>query len=170
MQALWAGGLAGTSVDDLLQATGLSRSSLYNSFGNREGLLAEAVQRYADQQIAAVRGLFAHASLEQALSALLLDAATSNHEGRGCLLVNAVAELHEQDGPTADVVRAAFARLAGAMEQAIRQASPRGTDAAQLCAALMASIAGMRTLQRAGFPLLQRQQAALRLAQALAGS
>ncbi len=170
MQALWAGGLAGTSVDDLLQATGLSRSSLYNSFGNREGLLAEAVQRYADQQIAAVRGLFAKGSLGQALSALLLDAATSNHDGRGCLLVNAVAELHEQDGPTADVVRAAFARLAGAMEQAIRQASPRGTDAAQLCAALMASIAGMRTLQRAGFPLLQRQQAALRLAQALAGS
>ena len=168
MQALWAGGLAGTSVDDLLQATGLSRSSLYNSFGNREGLLAEAVQRYADQQIAAVRRLFAKESLEQALSALLLDAATSNHEGRGCLLVNAVGELHEQDGSTADVVRAAFARLAGAMEQAIRQVAPPGTDAAQLCAALMASIAGMRTLQRAGLPLLQRQQAALRLAQALA--
>jgi TetR/AcrR family transcriptional repressor of nem operon len=170
MQALWSGGVVGTSVDDLLQATGLSRSSLYNSFGNREGLLAEAVQRYADQQIAAVRQLFAHAGLEQAMGALLLDAATSNHDGRGCLLVNAVGELHEQAGPTVDVVRAAFARLSAAMEQAIRDVAPAGVDAAGLCAALMAAIAGMRTLQRADMPLAQRRQAALHLARALAGS
>ena len=39
MQAFWSGGLATTSVDELLQATGLARSSLYNSFGNRDGML-----------------------------------------------------------------------------------------------------------------------------------
>ena len=170
MQALWSGGVVGTSVDDLLQATGLSRSSLYNSFGNREGLLAEAVQRYTDQQIAAVRRVFGQAGLEQALSALLLDAATSNHDGRGCLLVNAVGELHEHAGPTVDVVRAEFARLSAAVEQAIRDVAAPHADAAQLCAALMASIAGMRTLQRAGLPLAQRRQAALHLARALAES
>lgn len=169
MQALWAGGLAGTRVDDLLRATGLSRSSLYNSFGNREGLLAEAVERYADQQIAGLRRLFAQRSLEQALEALLLDAATNNHEGRGCLLVNAVGELHESTDPAAGVVHAAFARLACAMEQELRGVAPKGVDAAGLCAAVMASIAGLRTLQRAGLPLAQRQQAARRLARAMAG-
>ena len=168
MRSVWAGGLATTSVGDLLHATGLSRSSLYNSFGNREGLLTEAVERYVDEQIAAIRQLFAQATLEQALSALLLDAATTNHDGRGCLLVNAAGELHEQDGAMTEVVRAGFARLAAALEVAIREVAPRGTDTAQLCAALMASIAGMRTLQRAGLPLPQRRQAALRLAQALA--
>jgi TetR/AcrR family transcriptional repressor of nem operon len=168
MQALWAGGLSGTSVDDLLRATGLSRSSLYNSFGNRESLLAEAVERYADQQIAGLRQLFAQRSLEQALEALLLDAATSNHEGRGCLLVNAVGELHDSTDPAAGVVHAAFARLADAMEQGLRGVAPKGVDASELCAAVMASIAGLRTLQRAALPLAQRQQAARRLARALA--
>ncbi len=168
MQAFWSGGLGGTSVDDLLQATGLSRSSLYNSFGNREGLLENAVERYTDEQIAGLRRQFAERPLHEVLDALLLDAATSNHDGRGCLLVNAVNELHESADPAVGVVHDAFARLAGALEQAIRDSAPEGVDAPQLCAALMAAIAGLRTLQRAGMPLEQRQQAARSLARALA--
>ncbi len=167
VQTFWIGGLTGTSVDDLLRATGLSRSSLYNSFGNRERLLAEAVERYTDQQISALRQCFAQASWQEAVTALLHDAATRNHDGRGCLLVNAIGELHESGSVNVEVVRAAFARLAAALEACLREATSPAVDAAQICAALMASIAGLRTLQRAGLPLLQRQQAAARLAQAL---
>ncbi|WP_155803658.1 TetR/AcrR family transcriptional regulator [Bordetella sp. FB-8] len=58
MHAFWMGGVIETSVDDLLQATGLSRSSLYNSFGNREGLLQVAVERYAHEQAANNHKLF----------------------------------------------------------------------------------------------------------------
>ncbi len=170
MQAFWSGGVTGTSVDELLEATRLSRSSLYNSFGNREGLLQLAVERYALEQAAAIRKLFENKSLHEALTALFLDAATGNNDGRGCLLVNAVAELHAPLAEGADAVREAFANLAAAFEQAIRQAAPQRDDSAALCVAAMAAIAGLRTMQRAALPLNLRRQAAQRLAAALAGT
>ncbi|MDE2256124.1 MAG: TetR/AcrR family transcriptional regulator [Betaproteobacteria bacterium] len=170
MQAFWIGGVTGTSVDDLLQATGLSRSSLYNSFGNREGLMQAAVERYAYEQAAAIQRLFENKSLDQALAALFMDAATKNYDGRGCLLVNAVGELHASQAQGVDAVQEAFARVAAALEGAIRNAAPQRNDSAQLCAAAMAAIAGLRTLQRADVPLVLRQHAAQRLAQALIAS
>ncbi len=170
MQAFWIGGVGGTSVDDLLQATGLSRSSLYNSFGNREGLMQAATERYAQQQSAAIQRLFEGRSLEQALTALLMEAATTNCDGRGCLLVNAVAELREQTcGQGIDAVREALAQVAQTLESAIRSAAPQRSDCAQLGVATMAAIAGLRTLQRAELPPELRQKAAQRLAQGLLG-
>ncbi len=170
MQAFWSGGLATTSVDELLQATGLARSSLYNSFGNRDGMLELAVQCYVDQQIAEIRKLFAGSSLDVALRRLFTDAAVRNFDGRGCLLVNALGELHAGDASSIEAVRGAFARLAAALEQAIAQCAPQRDDAAQICAASMAAIAGLRTLQRAGTPLALRRDAAARFAAALGGS
>ena len=169
MQAFWIGGVTGTSVDDLLQATGLSRSSLYNSFGNREGLMQAAVERYASQQAAAIQRLFKGKSLEEALNALFMDAATSNNDGRGCLLVNAVGELHAPWPEGTAAVRDAFARVAAALESSIRLSAPERDDSAQLCVAAMAAIAGLRTLQRADLPLALREQAVQRLTRGLVG-
>ena len=170
MQAFWDGGLVATSVDDLLRATGLARSSLYNSFGSRETMLELAVQRYVEQQVVAIRQLFANASVGDALQRLFDDAAVRNFDGRGCLLVNALGELHAGDASSLQAVRGAFARLAAALEQAIEQSAPQRADARQLCAASMAAIAGLRTLQRAGTPLALRRDAAARFATALAGN
>ncbi|MDE2501679.1 MAG: TetR/AcrR family transcriptional regulator, partial [Burkholderiales bacterium] len=146
MQAFWAGGVVATSVDDLLQASGLSRSSLYGSYGNRDGLLAAAVERYVDVQIAAIAALFARHGDADGLRRMLADAAVDNFDGRGCLLVNAINELHEghaSDAAGARVVRAAFARLAAALQRAIADAAPQRDDSAQRGAALMAAIAGL---------------------------
>jgi TetR/AcrR family transcriptional repressor of nem operon len=167
MQAFWSGGLVATSVDDLLQASGLARSSFYASFGNRDGMVCAAVERYVDLQIAAVTRLFARHGLADALHRLLLDAAIDNFDGRGCLLVNAVNELHASDAAGSEAVRAAFARLAAVLQRAIADAAPQRDDSAQLAAMLMAAIAGLRTLQRAGTPLAQRREAAVRFAEAL---
>ena len=41
--AFVAGGYRGTSVDDLLTATGLSRASLYQAFGSKRGLFLVCV-------------------------------------------------------------------------------------------------------------------------------
>ncbi len=168
LQAFWAGGLVATSVDDLLQASGLARSSFYGSFGSREGMVCAAVERYVDVQIAAIARLFAQHGFKDALRRLLVDAAVDNFDGRGCLLVNAVNELHAADAAGAEVVRTAFARLAAALQRALAEAAPQRDDSAQLAAMLMAAIAGLRTLQRAGTPLALRRAAATRFADALA--
>lgn len=41
------GGYAGTSIDDLLRATGLQRASLYSAFGSKRGLFVAALRRPA---------------------------------------------------------------------------------------------------------------------------
>ena len=167
MQAFWSGGLVATSVDDLLKASGLARSSFYASFSNRDGMVCAAVERYVDLQISAITRLFARHGFADALRRLLLDAAVDNFDGRGCLLVNAVNELHAADAAGAALVRAAFARLAAALQRAIADAAPQRDDSVQLGAMLMATIAGLRTLQRAGTPLALRREAAARFAEAL---
>ncbi|MBU6257475.1 MAG: TetR/AcrR family transcriptional regulator, partial [Burkholderiales bacterium] len=137
MQAFWTGGLALTSVDELLQATGLSRSSMYQCIGNRDALLERAVARYVDEQISAIERAFAGRSLARAYARVLDDAALDNFDGRGCLLANGINELHAGDADRIAVVQAGFARLAEALRAAIARAAPRRRDAAQRSVELM---------------------------------
>ena len=48
MQVFWAKGYAPTSLTDLLAATGLSKSSLYETFGSKHDLFLKALERYRD--------------------------------------------------------------------------------------------------------------------------
>jgi AcrR family transcriptional regulator len=44
----WQQGLAATSLDDLSQAMGMNRPSIYNAFGNKEAVYRLAIQRFRD--------------------------------------------------------------------------------------------------------------------------
>lgn len=70
----WRSGYADTSVDDLSRATGLNRSSIYSSLGDKDTLFVRCLDRYAarygdrydaalacaaDEPLAAVRAFFA---------------------------------------------------------------------------------------------------------------
>ena len=78
-----------------------------------------------------------------------------------------MGELHPPQVQGKAVVQEAFAKIAATLESAIHQAAPQRQDAAQLCIAAMAVIAGLRTLQRAELPLALRLQAAQKLAEGL---
>ncbi|MFE4256376.1 TetR/AcrR family transcriptional regulator [Streptomyces sp. NPDC056910] len=47
MVQFWRAGYAGTSLDDLSRATGLNRSSIYSSLGDKESLFSRCLDRYA---------------------------------------------------------------------------------------------------------------------------
>ncbi|WUW19574.1 TetR/AcrR family transcriptional regulator [Streptomyces sp. NBC_01463] len=47
MVQFWRAGYADTSVDDLSRATGLNRSSIYSSFGDKDALFLRCLERYA---------------------------------------------------------------------------------------------------------------------------
>ena len=44
----WGGGYSATSLDDLTEATGMNRPSLYAAFGDKRALYAKAVRHYRD--------------------------------------------------------------------------------------------------------------------------
>ncbi|GGZ24883.1 TetR/AcrR family transcriptional regulator [Asticcacaulis endophyticus] len=57
LKVFWQKGFAATSLDDLVEATGVNRPSLYAGFGDKESLYLKAMQRYrarTDSQLDAV--------------------------------------------------------------------------------------------------------------------
>jgi len=48
LHAFWRKGYEATTLSDLLEATGLARQSLYNTFGDKRALFLASLRRYAD--------------------------------------------------------------------------------------------------------------------------
>ena len=46
-QVFWVKGFKGTSISDLVVATGLGKRSMYHEFGNKEGLFRECIDNFA---------------------------------------------------------------------------------------------------------------------------
>lgn len=93
----WRQGVAATGIHDIVTATGLSRSSLYNAFGNKEDLYLAALQSYLDQRSEPMFSRLASDSRGlPAISAffdrLLRLRCTGEHARWGCLISNAHTE------------------------------------------------------------------------------
>ena len=55
MHVFWQRGYASTSMQDLAQATGVLRGSLYNAYGDKQSIFLLAFARYQRRYLAAVR-------------------------------------------------------------------------------------------------------------------
>jgi TetR/AcrR family transcriptional repressor of nem operon len=87
-------GYAGTSIQDLVEATSVNRASLYGTFGNKEQIFLRALDRYCDRQISTLRIESAKPPVP-ALSGYqlgLLDQLAEWGRPGGCLLTSACAE------------------------------------------------------------------------------
>jgi TetR/AcrR family transcriptional repressor of nem operon len=166
--AFWQGGLHATSVDELLRATGLARSSLYNSFGSRDELVRLAIERYVDRQIAQLERAFQGQRLDVALEAIFIDIARDNHDGKGCLLINGVNELHDPQADALATIRRGFARVATRLTALVAAARPDAQDPSLIAAEVITAIAGLRTLQRTGLPSATVRETARRFAKRIA--
>lgn len=107
----WRAGYEGASVPALEEATGLSRSSIYNTFGSKRGLFDAAVQSYLDEVIRPrLRPLKAEVVAREAVLAYLdglREAFTrtgSMSATNGCLLINTATAPVVHDGEVARVV------------------------------------------------------------------
>src|SRR5205085_10050117 len=108
MDAFWTKGYEATSLDDLCEVTGLSRSSLYATFGSKRNLLLRTVDHYAAQRSPSIVAVLARPlRVQEAFAALareFIDHIVSGTGRRGCFLGNCAAELPRHD-------RAAIARV-----------------------------------------------------------
>ena len=153
-RAFHAAGYGATSIQDLVQATGLSRSSLYGTWGDKHGLYLAVLDRYAE---AGRRQTAATCDGVPPLDAVraMLEAWAGSRDGRGCLLVNAAAERSGQDPATverADRARVAtLERLAGLVRQAQgRGEIDAGRPADDLARFVTGVLYGLRGLETAG--------------------
>lgn len=101
-------GITATGVEALSKAAGISKRTLYERFGSKDGLIAAAFEAFDDPvfkrfttpagQADTPRG-----QIEQLFAEL--DAAIDSPEFRGCPFVNASAELADPDHPAHPVIR-----------------------------------------------------------------
>jgi TetR/AcrR family transcriptional regulator, transcriptional repressor for nem operon len=131
MREFWEHGYRDTSVDDIVEATGVQPGSLYHAFpGGKRGLFLKALDRYSKLVVPAKLGALEDpgaglAELHGYFDGLIEDLTT--REGQiGCLMVNSTVELAAEDSEVGAIVREHMRRLERNAERALRNAQRRG--------------------------------------------
>ncbi|WIY82893.1 TetR/AcrR family transcriptional regulator [Propionimicrobium sp. PCR01-08-3] len=107
-EVFWRDGYAEASLPALEEATGLSRSSIYNSFGSKRGLFDAAVQSYLNEVIRPRLRPLQQESVDRSAILDYLDGlrdAFSRAAGLpGCLLVNTAGTTLAADSEVARII------------------------------------------------------------------
>jgi len=128
LDSFWSRGYEATSMSDLENATGLSRSSLYSTFGNKRQLFDAALVRYNEQTVEPTLSALEdpNAGIKELKQYFSILAGTFRSEPelavRGCLIVNTMVELSAQDDAAREVTSAHFERVKGAIENGLKGA------------------------------------------------
>jgi TetR/AcrR family transcriptional repressor of nem operon len=134
MQLFWQKGYQDTSMEDLVQATGVSRYGFYNEFGDKHDLFLKAIDHYANTNINITLSPLetTDASLPEihAYFDNLSHTLNEGQEANGCLIGNTSMELAEPDEPLANLIDAHYTRMHAAFRNALQHAAQRGEIAA----------------------------------------
>ena len=159
LNVFWEKGYEATSVGDLVDATGVQRQSLYDTFGDKHGLYRAALDLYETQ----IGGLLTQ-SLEcgstggSPLSRLRrlfrMIASEASPGNRGCMIVNSAVERGLADETVIDSARKNVGGLERAFATVILEAQeagevPRSTSPRAAARVLVALFWGLRAMGRA---------------------
>jgi TetR/AcrR family transcriptional repressor of nem operon len=156
----WSHGYAGTSLDDLGEATGLGRGSLYNTFGDKRTMFLRSLDDYCteasdglraqlrDPERAAYDRLVAHVEAITASTA-------ADTERRGCLMAKSAAELSATDPDVAKRVKRTLDSWLRELTATISEAQRDGdvdpvADPRALASLLLAVLRGIEALRKGG--------------------
>lgn len=158
LQTFWSKGYEGTSIQDLVHATGLGRASLYGAFGDKELLYRRVLDRYTER-MADMDELAASAPTSRAAFEIIFKlwiGATCQKSGpRGCFL-----QLAGTAGGDAAFARDTLSGSLRHMERLFTEIVKRGQTKAELTTdrdptavarLLVVVVQGLGTLARAGW-------------------
>lgn len=101
MNVFWEKGYNGTSMQDLVDATGLNRSSIYNSFGSKLELYQDTLKQYRKTgDVYFQKALMKAQSPLEAIQLIFenfLPEILNENRSKGCFLMNCKAEMGNQD-------------------------------------------------------------------------
>lgn len=128
MHVFWRRGYASTSMQDLAQATGVLRGSLYNAYGDKQSIFLLAFARYKQRYLAAVRermqapdpvdalrDFFAYIIASMSEPVPQLDEATPST--RGCLTTKIATDETAMDDAVRQALRGMLEGLAQLLEE-----------------------------------------------------
>ncbi|MDJ0792785.1 MAG: TetR/AcrR family transcriptional regulator [Woeseiaceae bacterium] len=154
-------GYSETSMEDIVQTTGVSRYGLYGTFGNKRELFEQALERYAEGmgKQSFLRLLEPGASLDH-IRKIFDDRVADiccSEANRGCLFIHTAMELAPQDEELRGVLQRFMKRISKAFAIGLDSAKGRGeihkdVDVDKAGELLTSSMFGLVVLGRTGFP------------------
>lgn len=159
IEIFWHKGYNGTSAQDLVTHLGLSRSSLYDTFGDKQKLFSQSLQRYQKQsQDQIVKLLEESKNIKETLHDIFKQAVIESLQDRitkGCFMVNSSVELAMHDEEIAKIVKSNSQKMEEVFTIAVRKGQDSGhisnaTDARVLARFIFNTYSGIRVLARAG--------------------
>jgi TetR/AcrR family transcriptional regulator, transcriptional repressor for nem operon len=156
----WSQGYGGTSLDDLGEATGLGRGSLYNTFGDKHAIFLRSLDDYCTETSDLLRAqlrdpkLTAHDRLVAHVEAITASAAADTHR-RGCLMAKSAAELSATDPDVTKRVKRTLDTWLRELTATISEAQRDGdldpdADPRALASLLLAVLRGIEALRKGG--------------------
>jgi TetR/AcrR family transcriptional repressor of nem operon len=154
-RVFWAKGYHAASIDDLCEATGVLRGSLYGAFGDKRGLLLAALAHYGEGRIERLEESLqsSEPSRETLRQALLYYTRiiTDLYGLRACFITNMALELLPQEDEVGALIQQIFRRMAGLLAAAVVRGQAdgifaRGLDEETVGNYLLCSIQGLRIL------------------------
>ena len=135
LDAFWINGYEATSMQDLVDCTGVNRGSLYATYGDKRALFLASLQAYDDKRRS------------------MLSEISESGGNRGCFLTNTALELAAHDTEIRQIVAKAQEDVEAYFVRLIRKGKaageiPENVKVAETARGLLASLLGFLVLIR----------------------
>ncbi|MFK5983972.1 MAG: TetR/AcrR family transcriptional regulator [Pseudomonadota bacterium] len=159
MQLFWQKGYESTSLQNLINAMDLSKSSFYQAFKSKHQLFQRCIQQYQNMLSGKMKEhLEGAASRKSNISILFYNKADETsglNARRGCLTMNTASEFAQTDPEISALISQSIESFVDVFESAIKQAQQQGEistdkDARSIAAYLVSSMSGLNTMIKSG--------------------
>ncbi|MEN8205195.1 MAG: TetR/AcrR family transcriptional regulator [Pseudomonadota bacterium] len=160
MLVFWEKGYEGTSINDLEQAMGLKRTSIYNTFGNKSAIFEQVMSCYKESVMAALFvELDSAPDIREGVRRMLngaLDIHFDEDNPGGCLVVLSIVESGQHDEQSQASMQHTIQELKSALQQRLSKAKRNGElskqlDAGATATTIATTMAGMMVMGKANF-------------------
>jgi AcrR family transcriptional regulator len=154
----WEKGFQNTSLDEIAEAVGVKKPSLYAAFGDKEMLFRKVLQRYSGKLSEPIQALDRYDDIREAIDAFIelgIAGGCSKGHPRGCLLASAFADSTLLPANLAKEIKAlvnqAEEAVAGRLKKAVRDGQlPGDFDVKGTSKFLITLMHGIALRMRAG--------------------
>jgi TetR/AcrR family transcriptional regulator, transcriptional repressor for nem operon len=146
-------GYEGTSMQDLIDTLGISRSSLYDTFGDKHQLYLKTLNAYCQDNayalVAKAENIENPLAFIQDIFTSIIEQSKKDLEKKGCYVVNAIVEFSERNTDVTEIVDASNKAFEKMLEKLIAKAQLKKQIAAnknpkQISKFLFTTIYGLR--------------------------
>jgi TetR/AcrR family transcriptional repressor of nem operon len=159
MNLFWYKGYNGTSMQDLVDGLGISRSSMYDTFGDKHSLFMRSLENYKKIATAEMKAIVDNAPTAKAAIRRMLEYTITellrDDQHRGCFLVNAGVEMAPHDAEVNKMLCDNDRQLETYFNEVIKKGQsngeiPEGQSSHALAQFILNSIKGIRVTAKSG--------------------